>query len=951
MACQSGEHYLMAAGVDYVILAEFQPWDPVAGAAVTVRACSIDHPQVTALNGVTWWPAISSAPKRTLDLFDGEFGGRISAGIGDIELALAAFSNAARFAWGERPVKLWRGVFGAAWGDYTLIFEGLTRPPRASNGRMRIGLRVDDRWLDRSLLATYAGTGATEGPADLKGQPKPLALGAPQFVEGVIINRAANIVQLHGYGAINGIPTALSRLSRYSGSAGNDANYAALAAATIAPGAWRTCLADGLVRFGAPPGGVASFLMQGDSGSALGWVRTPGQVIRRIALIAGATAGQIDTASLAALDTACPYNISLYLREQTTARDVIQSIAASCNAAAGVSWLGRLFVTRAGIGSPALTLAANGTALPPVAAVEMLESSAPFWRTALEAERTWRVHSAGEFELMNFGDLADSAAVLAAIQAAQDAADDAAAIADGKIATFYQASAPTGALGDLWFDTDDGNRQYRFDGTSWVVVRDAGIGTALTNAAGAQATADGKVTTFYGETTPTAEAIGDLWYRASTKTLSRWSGTAWDVSSATNVADNATRDRTGNLLDAAAAANEAAGWSTSGGAATAVNSTGGGWGAFVNPRFLGIDLSVAFEAFNQVLMPVGGTGRQYAAIRYANGSPGSAALAGLLYFYDAAGTLLSPQPAFSLPRTASGVYSTAVISGAVPAGAVSWRIYFGSAAPIETANWRIDNIVALHNEPGADVTATAVPSLSVPPLVTVNFDFTGTASPGALPATLRAVRKRGDVDVSTSTSWSLTGSGFTGSIASDGAITITAVTASTIMTVVSTRDGVTLSQDVGINRVVAPPPALGGTGGTTANDSSIDSIASNSYGAAIAGPMTVKTGSVGRIDLYAPLTITRGATAPTGTFGVRLKWQWRIVGGTYADAASEVSEDTPLVVTLESGVYFVEDGAVTCNAAVTGLSANTDYEVQLLGRTNSGTTSRGMIGTASAVGS
>lgn len=395
----------MAAGDRNVILAEFSPYDPVAAVAVTVRACSIDDARVTSLNGVAWLPAISGSPSRTLDLFDGEFGGKISAGIGDIELALAAYPNAARYAWGERPVSLWRGKLGDAWSSYTQIFAGLTRPPRASNGRMRIGLRVDDRWLDKPLLSTFAGTGLAEGTADLTGVPKPLALGAPQFIEGVIVNRTLNIFQLHGYGAMNGVTAALDRLSRYGAAAGNDASYAALAAATIAPGAWRTCLALGLVRFGAPPGGVLTFLAQGDSGSALGWVRTPGQVIRRIALIAGATPAQIDTASLAALDAAVPYNISLYLREQTTARDVIQSIAASCNAAAGVSWLGKLFVVRAIIGTPALVLAANGSALPPVASVEMLETAAPFWRIGLEAARTERVHSGGEYGVIDYSDI------------------------------------------------------------------------------------------------------------------------------------------------------------------------------------------------------------------------------------------------------------------------------------------------------------------------------------------------------------------------------------------------------------------------------------------------------------------------------------------------------------------------------------------------------------------
>ena len=217
------------------ILAEFSPWDPVTAAAVTVRACSVDDAGVTALNGVAWQPGLVPG-RRSLDLFDGEFGGKIVAGIGDLEINLASFPNVARYAWGERPVTLWRGPVGAAWGSYTPIFTGLTRPPRAANGRMRIGLRVDDRWLDKPLLATYAGTAAAEGPADLKGGPKPLAIGAPQFIEGIIVNRTKNIVQLHGYGAMNAVSPALDRLNRYGSAAGNDANYAALAGATIAAG-------------------------------------------------------------------------------------------------------------------------------------------------------------------------------------------------------------------------------------------------------------------------------------------------------------------------------------------------------------------------------------------------------------------------------------------------------------------------------------------------------------------------------------------------------------------------------------------------------------------------------------------------------------------------------------------------------------------------------------------
>lgn len=114
------------------------------------------------------------------------------------------------------------------------------------------------------------------------------------------------------------------------------------------------------------------------------------------------------------------------------------------------------------------------------------------------------------------------------------AIDDAEAIADGKITSFYQASAPTAeGVGDIWIDTDDANKMYRWSGSAWVLSRDTGITTAIGAAADAQATADGKITTFYSTTTPTAEAVGDLWYNTTTLIMKRWSGSAW-LDTATN---------------------------------------------------------------------------------------------------------------------------------------------------------------------------------------------------------------------------------------------------------------------------------------------------------------------------------------------------------------------------------------------------------------------------------
>lgn len=108
-------------------------------------------------------------------------------------------------------------------------------------------------------------------------------------------------------------------------------------------------------------------------------------------------------------------------------------------------------------------------------------------------------------------------------------AEAAQATADGKIETFWQTSAPGSASeGDIWFDTDDGYKQYRWTSGAWVVAADTRIGTAIADAAAAQATADGKVVTFVQTSTPTAEGVGDLWFDSDDGyKLYRWNGSSW----------------------------------------------------------------------------------------------------------------------------------------------------------------------------------------------------------------------------------------------------------------------------------------------------------------------------------------------------------------------------------------------------------------------------------------
>lgn len=74
-------------------------------------------------------------------------------------------------------------------------------------------------------------------------------------------------------------------------------------------------------------------------------------------------------------------------------------------------------------------------------------------------------------------------------------------------------SAPTAtAIGDVWFNPSEGNKEYRWSGSAWEPVQDAAIGTA-------QVTADGKNKTFpAGSSAPSGAIAGDLWPDTSSGT-------------------------------------------------------------------------------------------------------------------------------------------------------------------------------------------------------------------------------------------------------------------------------------------------------------------------------------------------------------------------------------------------------------------------------------------------
>jgi hypothetical protein len=278
-----------------------------------------------------------------------------------------------------------------------------------------------------------------------------------------------------------------------------------------------------------------------------------------------------------------------------------------------------------------------------------------------------------------------------------------------------------------------------------------------------------------------------------------------------------------------------------------------------------------------------------------------------------------------------------------------------------------DNILYRWNgtswgEDVADITSATLPRHE-PSEVALQFtaNFQGTLDGGQLPDTIQFRRFRGSTDVSTSSTWSIVSvSGITGVTvsASNGVVTIPtgAVIAPTgEINVKSARDGFEIISKVFVSRIDAAPPSTGGTsGGTTVNDSTFDSVTGTTL-TAISDLMTVKTGSAGQIVFSAPLSVIAAAADPDGTFGAIGRWRYRTVGGSFVDAGTQADETEPAIVEydVELDRYFRINGSISIGATVTGLSADTDYEVQLFAARDTSSPAKSITfgGTASATGS
>lgn len=155
-----------------------------------------------------------------------------------------------------RNVVVRAGIEGIPYEYWIRVFVGEARDWDFGD-KIRIALRDRSYRLGVPIQPTlYAGTGGIEGGEDLAGKRKPLVLGYCPNVSPPRVDGPYRVYHVHD-GAVDEIFAVRDRGLPLS--FGTDrADYAALIAASIAPGSYDTCLAEGVFRLGADPDGTVT---------------------------------------------------------------------------------------------------------------------------------------------------------------------------------------------------------------------------------------------------------------------------------------------------------------------------------------------------------------------------------------------------------------------------------------------------------------------------------------------------------------------------------------------------------------------------------------------------------------------------------------------------------------------------------------------------------------------
>lgn len=314
------------------------------------------------------------------------------------------------------------GSFPTGW---TLVFTATMESIRATRDTIVVRLKELTSQLDSPICDAFAGTGGIEGPAERKGESKPIVYGGPYNVSPTLIDGSLLIYMASSRGSVaaNHLKDDGSVIARAL-TAGDDGDattidqdgyetYAGLAAAIIPRGHYATVASLGVFKCGSvpvgqltcdpmqytgpetvPAYGAGDRWTQGATGTTgedekAYW----GHIIKSIAVDAGVDAADVNATDLTAAEEgqygfwACDTG--------TTYAQAVDKIAASARAWCGFDRTGSLRFQQVPDPSGEVNVyditVDNAISLEPV--VSRWDNGVPYWKAAIKYPKNWSAQS------------------------------------------------------------------------------------------------------------------------------------------------------------------------------------------------------------------------------------------------------------------------------------------------------------------------------------------------------------------------------------------------------------------------------------------------------------------------------------------------------------------------------------------------------------------------------
>ena len=297
-----------------------------------------------------------------------------------------------QYAVDGRDVEIRVGRKTDAYAQHYVLFKGTAADWNIDEASVQVLLRDNSFKLQVPAQSTlYAGTGGAEGGDDLAQKRKPRCFGYVRNVRPPLVVPSLLIYQVND-GEISDVPAVYDRGATLN--FGTDrTNYADMAAHAPASGEFDTCLAEGLFRLGASPGGTVTADVDGDARSSE-FVYTAGKIIRRLIALETEIVDpdEIYEPSFTAIDTAQGSEIGFWLGtdDALSVADVMAQIMGSVGGWAGFRRDGKLALE--------IFLAPGSTADQSFDETEIFEIkreplpstlTPPPWRFRVAYERAW----------------------------------------------------------------------------------------------------------------------------------------------------------------------------------------------------------------------------------------------------------------------------------------------------------------------------------------------------------------------------------------------------------------------------------------------------------------------------------------------------------------------------------------------------------------------------------